>query len=197
LRTFLNVGGGRKEFPLPPQYAGWKHVLLDIDPAVTPDVLCDARKMAQLPGGEYDAVFCSHNLEHYYQHEVGTVLTGFRHVLKADGFAHIVVPDLGQLMVTVTERKLDIEDVLYQSALGPITVRDVIYGYGKDIERRGQDFYAHKTGFTERSLNAALRAADFQSMFMGRGNLEIQALAFMAQPAQYAVDLFGLPKASS
>ena len=55
-------------------------------------------------------------------------------------------------MRSCVERGLDIDDVLYQSPAGPITVLDVIYGYAAEIESSGQDFFAHKTGFTEKSL---------------------------------------------
>ena len=61
----LNVGGGSKDIPLPPHYAGWEHVLMDIDPKGQPDLVCDARELPALPAGQYDAIFCSHNLEHY------------------------------------------------------------------------------------------------------------------------------------
>ena len=97
----LNVGGHRKNIPIPAQYAGWQHDLLDIDPDCKPDVLCDAREMHKLELGYYDAIYCSHNLEHYYLHDALQVLSGFIHVLKPNGFAHIRVPDIGQLMKTV------------------------------------------------------------------------------------------------
>ena len=90
---------------------------------------------------KHGSVYCSHNLEHYYRHDGVKVLTGFIHVLKADGFAYIRVPDLGELMRTVVEKSLDIDDILYQSQAGPITVRDVVYGYGVEIERSKHDFY--------------------------------------------------------
>src|SRR5438045_1858589 len=90
----LNVGGGSKEIPLPPHYADWEHVLLDIDPTAKPDVVCDARGLSALPAAEYDAIYCSHNLEHYYKHDGIKVLRGFMHVLKPNGFAEIRVPDI-------------------------------------------------------------------------------------------------------
>lgn len=62
---------------------------------VLPDVVCDARQLSQLPRATYDAVYCSHNLEHYYRHDVPKVLAGFSHVLKVGGFVHIIVPDMG------------------------------------------------------------------------------------------------------
>jgi len=55
-------------------------------------------------------------------------------------------------MKHIVDTGVDIEDVLYTSAAGPITSRDVLYGWAVEIERSGQDFYAHKTGFTPKSL---------------------------------------------
>jgi hypothetical protein len=193
MRKVLNVGGNSKEIPLPPQYAGWDHVLLDIDPRGNPDVVCDARELSNLPGSTYDSVYCSHNLEHYYHHDAVKVLAGFVHVLKADGFAFIRVPDMGELMRTVVEKNLDIDDFLYQSAVGPITVRDVVYGYGVEIERSGNHFYGHKTGFTEKSLMSILKTAGFPLFFTSVGDLEVTALAFLNKPTEHAAGLFNLP----
>lgn len=192
MKKVLNVGGNNKQIALPPQYAGWEHVLLDIDPRGNPDVVCDARELSKLPGATYDSVYCSHNLEHYYRHDAAKVLAGFAHVLKTDGFAYIRVPDLGAVMRTVAERNLDIDDFMYQASAGPITVRDVIYGYGAEVERSGNDFYAHKTGFTQASLCSILREADFASVFTRTGNLEVSALAFFDEPSEYAEKLFNL-----
>ena len=133
MKKVLNVGGHSKEIALPPQYDRFEQVLLDIDPAQRPDIVCDARQMTQrLEAGTFDAVFCSHNLEHYYRHEVPRVLGGFLHVLKQGGFAQVIVPDIADVMRTCIERGLELEDVLYQSPAGPITVLDVLYGYGVD-----------------------------------------------------------------
>ena len=178
---------------MPPEFAGWEHVLLDIDPKGSPDVVCDARELTSLPGSEYDSVYCSRNLEHYYRHDVAKVLAGFSHVLKEDGFVVVRVPDMGELMRTVVERGLDIDDFLYQSPAGPITVRDVIYGYGVEIERSGNVFFAHKTGFTQKSLMQTLQAAGFSWVFSMVGNLEVMALAFVNKPSEYAQKLFKLP----
>jgi predicted SAM-dependent methyltransferase len=87
------VGGNSKEIQLPFLYDGWQHVLLDIDPDCTPDVLCDARNLSALSGAEYDSVYCSHNLEHYYHHDVRKVLSGFFHILK-DPDGHFKLPHL-------------------------------------------------------------------------------------------------------
>jgi hypothetical protein len=180
----LNVGGNSKKIPLPPFYAGWEHVLLDIDPRGNPDVVCDARTLGNLPAAGYESVYCSHNLEHYFHHEAQQVLKGF---------AFIRVPDMHELMTTVVERKLDIDDVLYQSPAGPIMVRDVIYGYGVEIERSGNPYYAHKTGFTKSSLIRILRANGFPIVFTGTGQLEVQAYAFKQPPSEALARQLRLP----
>lgn len=192
-KKVLNVGGNSKEIPLPPEYAGFDHWLLDIDPKGAPDIVCDARDLASLEGEFFDAVYCSHNLEHYYRHDVPRVLAGFQHVLKEGGFAHIRVPDINEVMRQTIERGLDIDDVLYTSPSGPIMVLDVLYGYAIQIERSGQDFYAHKTGFTQKSLLSALERAGFSRVYTTLGNLEISAVAFKGEPSTEARALFNLP----
>ena len=193
----LNVGGNNKKIPIPPQYNGWQHDLLDIDPRGNPDIVCDAREMTNLAPAEYNAVYCSHNLEHYYPHDVPKVLSGFKHILNYDGFAHICVPNIEAVMRIVIENNMDIDDVLYQAPVGPITVRDVIYGYGKEIEMSGNDFFAHKTGFTPKSLTCILRKCGFPYVFTNIINIEIIALAFMAEPTQEISALFKLPEINS
>ncbi|MBF0358333.1 MAG: class I SAM-dependent methyltransferase [Magnetococcales bacterium] len=194
MRSVLNVGGHNKSHPMPEAYQGWKHLLLDIDPRLDADITMDARELSTLNGPKFDSVFCSHNLEHYYHHEVKKVLAGFLHVMADDGFAFIVVPDLEDLMATVAEKKLDLDDVLYESRVGPIMVRDLIFGYGKEIEASGQDFYAHKTGFTRKSLVKVLKEAGFHSIYSTNANMEIVAYAFKNRPTDYALELLSLDR---
>ncbi len=192
-KKVLNVGGNSKLIPLPPQFEGWEHVLLDIDPTGNPDVVCDARKLTTLEPKQFDAIYCSHNLEHYYRHDVQKVLAGFLHVLKDGGFAQIKVPDINDVMRAVTDRNLDIDDTLYQSASGPIMVLDVLYGWSAQIEQSGQEFFAHKTGFTQKSLLTALVRAGFTKVYSGTGNFEIIAYAFQGEPDPATRALLNLP----
>lgn len=193
MRKVLNVGGNSKDIPLPIEYRGWEHLMLDIDPRGSPDICCDARTLHTLEPAQFDAIYCSHNLEHYHRHDGKRVLAGFLHVLKPDGFAHIRVPDLDQVFKEVITRKLDVDDVLYDCPVGPILVRDVIYGWGIEIERSGNDFFAHKTGFTPKSLERFLTEAGFPYLFMGVGGLEIGVYAFSRPPSTYARVLLDLP----
>jgi methyltransferase family protein len=191
-KKVLNVGGNSKAIAIPKYFEGWSHDLLDVDPRGKPDLLCDARMLATLAPNLYDAVYCSHNLEHYFAHEVPKVLRGFHHVLKPDGFAEIRVPDIAQLMRTVAEKDLDLLDVIYQSPAGPVRVRDVLYGFGPEIERSGQDFYAHKTGFSPKSLALAVRESAFAHQVVLRGNLEIRCYAFKQRPDLAQLEALGL-----
>ena len=193
MKKVLNVGGNSKAIPLPPQYSEFEHLLLDIDPKGSPDIVCDARNLTTLESGQFDAVYCSHNLEHYYRHDVQRVLAGFLHVLKDGGFAHIRVPDIQELMRITIDRGLDIDDVLYQSPAGLIMVLDVLYGYSVEIERSKKDFFAHKTGFTHKSLLKALQKAGFSKIYIAAGNLEVSALAFKVAPDHDTQVLFSLP----
>jgi hypothetical protein len=189
----LNVGGADKSIPIPAHYAGWEQVLLDIQQAPGVDLVHDARRLAELQPASFDAVYCSHNLEHYYPHEVPLVLAGFHHVLKSDGFAEIRVPDIPAVMRHAVEHAMELDDVLYESPAGPISIHDVIYGYGREIETSREDHYAHKRGFTRNSLLAALQQAGFAAVWLTEpANFEIGALAFRQQPSAGQRRTFGL-----
>jgi predicted SAM-dependent methyltransferase len=198
MKSVLNVGGGTRQIAIPPRYGGWKHVLLDIAPSGDADLVMDARELAaRVPAESYDAVYCAHNLEHYHRHDAARVLAGFLHVLRPGGFAEVRVPDLLQLMRIVVDNKLDVDDTIYHTGPNqdvPILVRDVIYGYHVEIERSGQDFYAHKTGFSPKSLGRLLEACGFGMVIIGADvPLEITAFAFKGVvPAEEAEAALGL-----
>jgi len=196
MKKVLNVGGGTKVVTLPPIYEGWQQLWLDIDPRWQPDIVADARQLEQQPPAVYDSVFCMHNLEHYYRHDAVKVLRGFLHVLKDDGFAYVIVPDMAELMRRVVHNNLDIDDFLYEAPIGRVHVHDVIYGFGAQIERSDSDFFAHKTGFTQKSLSAILYHCGFTHVYSGIGPLEILAYAFKNTPTEDAMNLLQLTPAS-
>lgn len=182
-KQFLNVGGGSKSIKVPRHYLGWEHLLLDIDPAGHPDICADARDMLGLEAGRFDAVYCSHNLEHYFEHDVPKVLAGFRHVLRPEGFAEIRVPDIQALMRLVVEQGVDIDDKLYDTPMGPVRPRDILYGFAPEIEKSGHDFYLHKTGFSPASLTKALNRAGFTAIVALQPRpVEIAFAAFTGPP---------------
>ncbi|MBC7474934.1 MAG: class I SAM-dependent methyltransferase [Candidatus Sericytochromatia bacterium] len=179
MKVFLNVGGGSKTTSIPNHYLGWRHDLLDIDPQVKPDILCDGREINKLRSESYNSVYCSHNLEHYYDHDTYKVVKGFLHVLKKDGFINIIVPNIFQAVNYAISNNLDIDD-----SLGNISFKDVIYGYGKQIETSNNDFYAHKTGFTAKSLKKLVLECGFMYPVTSYGLLEIKIYAFKQKPSE-------------
>lgn len=193
--SVLNVGGGSKDIPIPAHYAHWTHLLLDIAPRFGVDVVRDARELGLLDPDQFDAIYCSHNLEHYYRHDCAQVLAGFFHVLKPDGYAEIRVPDMNSVLRAAVARDLDIDDALYHTQTGqPISVHDVIYGLGSEIEQSGEDFFAHKRGFTSKSLMMALRDAGFQTIVINEhaSIYEVRALAFKTEPTERQKAVFAL-----
>lgn len=188
----LNVGGGTKVKPIPQHYNGWRHDLLDIDPRGFPDVVSDARDLMALQGDRYDAIYCSHNLEHYYRHDALKVVQGFVHVLNHNGFAEIRVPDIAAVIEEMGKRQLELDDVLYQSTAGPISAHDVIYGLQSEIVASSQDFYAHKTGFTPKSLFETLVLGGFKHVFLIKDeHLAVHAFAFKMEPTTEQRRLLG------
>lgn len=174
----LNVGGGGRY--LPERYAGWEQHLLDIDPDVQPDLCCDARELLSdpgQPGGSYDAVYCSHTLEHFYRHDVPRVLAGFLHVLKPGGEVDIAVPNLATLVHEIVNRNHELDDVWYRASGGiPITFHDVLYGWSAKL-KSGNLAYAHKCGFTPLSLHGELTRAGFVDVQIADGAMNILARA--------------------
>lgn len=198
-RSVLNVGGASKQIPIPPYYDGWRHLLLDIKAGDGVDLVQDARELLHLPPDQFDAVYCSHNLEHYFRHDGDRVLAGFLHVLKDHGFADIRVPDIPAVVRSLADGAMDIDDVLYVSPGGPITVHDVIYGWGVEIERSGVDFFAHKRGFSMKSLRAACERAGFVSVTTTNqaAPFELRAFCFKQEPSSGTLHMLGLEAVNS
>lgn len=136
----------------------WKELRLDIDPAVTPDIVGSMTDMRAVPDGSVDAIYSSHNIEHLYPHEVPVALAEFRRVLKPEGFAIVTCPDLQAVAELIAQDKLT--QPAYQSPAGPISPLDILYGHRPALAR-GNLFMAHRTGFTLSSLMHTFKAAGF------------------------------------
>lgn len=170
-RTLLNAGSGP---PSPrrlyPGFAGaeWNEVTLDINPAAETDFVGSVADLRELfDVDSFDAVWSSHNVEHLYAHEVVPALQEFRRVLKPWGFALITCPDLEAAAGLLVTHGLDHQ--AYHSPAGPISVRDIIFGYGRSIAA-GDLFMAHHTGFTRDSLGRAALEAGFAEARVGIGD---------------------------
>jgi SAM-dependent methyltransferase len=85
---------------------------------MAPDIVASMDDMGDI--GLYDAIYCSHALEHLFPWQTPLALSEFLRVLKPGGIAMIFVPDLEDVKPT--------NDILYESAGGPIAGLDMIYG---------------------------------------------------------------------
>lgn len=180
MSKLLNIGAGWSKHP--PEYRQWEVVTLDIDPSVNPDIVLDARDLTTLDAGQFDAVYASHVLEHFSEADVDRVLWGVYHVLAADGYAHIVVPDALTVMLAVAKSGMDLDDVLYTAVVGPIRVCDVLWGWQDQVRRSGEPFYSHRYGFSRDTLGKALQRAHFEYIEIGRGPYELRAFAYKRKP---------------
>lgn len=179
-KKILNAGAGsRSARGIPALFAPpeWEEVRLDIDPAVSPTVVGSITDMQNLCETEsFDAIWSSHILEHLYSHEVPLALREFRRVLKPEGFALIMCPDLESVADHLI--KNDADHVAYVSPAGPITALDMLYGHTASIAQ-GRHYMAHKTGFTANRLGNLLLNAGFPTVNVRRDDrFEICALAF-------------------
>lgn len=179
MKTVLNVGGHSKGIALPHRYAGWRVVMLDVDPASGADIIMDARHLDRLPHAEFDAVYCSHALEHFSEADGELVARGFSHLLKPDGFAEVAVPNIAGLIAAAARGSMELTDTwyLWNDTL-PIRVGDVLYGSQREIAG-GNEYFAHKWGYSPKSLRALLNRCGFPSVALAtRDEYEIIAFAF-------------------
>lgn len=160
-QVFLHVGCG----PLRQEHTtrgfagpGWRELRVDIDPGVSPDIVGSMTDMRGVATASVDAVFSSHNIEHLYAHDVPVALAEFHRVLKPDGFVVITCPDLQSVAALVAQDRL--LEPAYVSPIGPISPIDILYGLRPELAA-GNDFMAHRYGFTRRTLKNHLREAGF------------------------------------
>ncbi len=161
MKTFLHVGCGHKRKDQTTDgfnTVQWTELRFDIDKQVQPDIVGTMLDMSVVADASVDAVFSSHNIEHFYPHEVPLVLTEFKRVLKPDGIAVITCPDLRSICALIAADKLT--EPAYTSPAGAIAPIDILYGY-RPAMAKGNLFMAHRCGFTEKTLIGVLQAAGF------------------------------------
>ena len=168
MKTFLHVGCGPQNQS---QIKGfdnddWKEIRFDIDENVNPDIVGTLTDMKLVKTGSVDAVYSSHNIEHIYPHEVRIALKEFYRVLKDDGIVVITCPDLQSICEAVVNDKL--LEPLYESEEGhPISPIDILFGWRIPIAQ-GNEYMAHKGGFTYSALNSSFFEVGFKARYGGR-----------------------------
>jgi SAM-dependent methyltransferase len=179
-RRVLNIGSGPKSIRKPNAIfdpAGWREIRMDLDPAVKPDVVGSMTDMrAHFGARGFDAIWSSHSLEHLHSHEIPIALKEFQRVLKTDGFALISCPDLETVMTLFLSHGPD--HVVYQSAAGPITPLDMLFGHSPSIAS-GNHHMAHHSGLTSDRLGGLLLQAGFAEAVTKRVDYDLWAVALM------------------
>jgi predicted SAM-dependent methyltransferase len=185
IKRVLNTGSGAyapERLHAAFRNADWNEVRLDIDTLVHPDIVGSTADLEQIGNATFDAIWCSHNLEHLHTHEVAKALAGFRRVLKDDGFALITTPDLEAIAELIVKGSM--EDTAYQSPAGPISALDMLFGLSTSIAQ-GNLYMAHNTGFTADRLGRLLVEAGFSEVLTKRGlAYDLWALALMPESNQ-------------
>ena len=182
MKRVLNVGGSSKSIPISARFDGWQQDLLDVDPRFGVDVVMDARALTNLPGG-YDAVYCSHTLEHFTEDDAQKVLAEFLHILKDEGFAEIRVPDFKAACTAAVERNVELNETLYTINGFDVSLRHIIFGHESEVKRSGKDYWAHKNVYTPKTLAQDLQRAGFAGAVIAPGDhkkddFDIVAFAF-------------------
>jgi SAM-dependent methyltransferase len=187
-RQLLHVGCGkarRERLPACFHDPHWRELRLDIDPQVEPDIIGSITDLSAIASATVDAIWSSHNLEHLNSFDVPTALAEFKRVLKPDGFALISVPDLRAIARHIADDELSVP--LYQSAAGPISALDVVFGHQASLAG-GNVYMAHRTGFTASTLGQALLDAGFDEVRVHAGQRwDLWAVATMPSTS---ADLF-------
>jgi predicted SAM-dependent methyltransferase len=162
-KTLLNVGAGHPQsgarLPAVFQTPEWREVRLDIDPANAPDVLGTMLDMSAVASESVDVIYSSHNIEHLYPNEIPQAMAEFLRVLKPDGYAVIVCPDLQAAAQMIAEGKL--LDVAYTSPGGPVTPFDIVYSH-RNFTGRDKPYMAHHSGYTLDTLLDTLDSHGFK-----------------------------------
>ena len=167
MKTFLHIGCGRlnKSNAIGFDNDNWKEIRFDIDKRVDPDIVGTLTDMSLVETGSVDAIYSSHNIEHIFPHEVPVALEEFNRVLSKDGIVVLICPDLQSVCEEIVKDKL--YDPLYVSPEGPISPIDILYGHREAIEK-GNEYMAHKCGFTYSVLDNLFLNAGFNMRYGGR-----------------------------
>ena len=194
MKTFLHVGCGRKNKSRCRGFNNdnWKEIRFDIDKNVNPDIVGTLIDMKSVETASVDAVYSSYNIDHIYPHQVPIALREFYRVLKEDGIVVITCQDIQGVCEIIAQDKL--LEPLYESPIGPISPIDILFGSRKLIAG-GNEYMAHKGGFTYSALNGSLYEAGFKVRVGGRRleTWELWIVAFKQKKPEEEIRKIAMP----
>lgn len=181
-----NLGAGArrvlKDLPADHPLTGWAEVSVDLNPGARPDIVADLTDLrGKVDDESADLVLLSHVIEHFFDHQVDSVLAEVARILRPDGAAVFKCPDLAQVARLIVDH--DLERDIYVSPAGPIRVLDVLYGHRASVAK-GEVLMAHRTGFTESSLADRLLRAGFAEVRSVKGpSVDFHCVATLRETA--------------
>ena len=195
MKTFLHVGCGPQDKSNLVGFNNdnWKEIRFDIDEKVNPDIVGTLLDMSEVETGSVNAIFSSHNIEHIFPHEVPIALKEFYRVLKDDGIVVLCCPDLQSVCEAVVNDKL--LEPLYETSVGnKIAPIDILYGWRAPIAE-GNEYMAHKGGFTYSVLNGAFLEAGFKINYGGRNpdRWELFIVSFKEEKSEEEINIIAEP----
>lgn len=141
-KVLLNIGSGKDKLNYK-SLSDFDEIRMDLDPNVNPDILGNILDLSKFKSESVDVIWASHILEHLHTKQVPEVLKSTYRILKPNGIAIFIVPNLSELGKYLISQ--NIHEPIYISDAGPITSMDILYGLIS-----GNEYMSHKTGFTEK-----------------------------------------------
>jgi predicted SAM-dependent methyltransferase len=160
--TVLNVGFGGvslRDLPYTEVFEGMREISLDIDSKHNPDILADVTNISHIPDNYVNCAYTSHMIEHIDYFKVSSVIKELLRVCKPGGYLRILTPNLQIIGDRIASG--DLLDTVYDSAGGPISAIDIIYGYRHSIHRNRVDFMIHRTGFSRKVFEHLAKEFNF------------------------------------
>ena len=194
MKTVLHVGCGPQKKSNINGFNNdkWKEIRFDIDKEVKPDILGTLTDMKLVETNSVDAIYSSHNIEHVFPHEVPIVLKEFYRVLKEDGMVVLRCPDLQSACAAIVDDKL--LEPLYEASGFKIAPIDLLYGWRESLAL-GNEYMAHKCGFTYSVLNSLFLEAGFKINYGGRNPdvFELFIVSFKQEKTEVEAESLGRP----
>jgi predicted SAM-dependent methyltransferase len=160
--TVLNVGFGGiaiKELLYTEVFEGMREISLDIDNKFNPDILADVTDISHIPNNYVTCAYTSHMIEHIDYFKVPSVISELLRVCKPGGYVRILTPNLQVVGEKIASG--DLLDVVYESAGGPISPIDIIFGHRHSVHKNRVDFMIHRTGFSKKVFEHIAKEHNF------------------------------------
>lgn len=177
-RRLLYLSGNSQQpmSGLPPmlKQEEWDVIQQGTHPKVGAAIVEDIWAMPSVASESMHAVFSPHNLQMLHAYQLKKTLAEFMRVLVPGGFVLVTVTDLQAVSAYVADGRL--ENKLYDSAIGPVSPIDLMFGFRKGIEEGVRE--SHKSGFSAITLASHLKTAGLTTISIRREWVNLWAIGY-------------------